>query len=185
MAEQKLLLGNVRGPKGDPGPNTLSSSTTTSGFENGHVLFNNNGKVGAKSLLDFVYPVGSIFEWCASGISGAPDLSTAEKMAKYFGGTWREFGMGQVLVGLDTSQTEFAAVGKTGGEKTHTLTVNEIPAHNHEANISHEAGENYLPLSVNSPADVSDQIVTTNTGGGQAHNNLQPYITVYRWQRIA
>lgn len=50
MAEQKILLGNVRGEQGPAGPNTVSASTTTSGFENGHVLFNNNGKVGAKKL---------------------------------------------------------------------------------------------------------------------------------------
>lgn len=50
MEKQKLLLGNVRGPKGDPGPNTVSASTATSGFEDGQVLFNNNGKVGGKKL---------------------------------------------------------------------------------------------------------------------------------------
>lgn len=50
MADQKILLGNVRGEQGPAGPNTVSSSTTTSGFENGHVLYNNNGKVGAKKL---------------------------------------------------------------------------------------------------------------------------------------
>lgn len=50
MAEQKLLLGNVRGPQGEAGPNEVSTSTTTSGFEDGHVLYNNNGKVGAKKL---------------------------------------------------------------------------------------------------------------------------------------
>lgn len=50
MADQKILLGNVRGEQGPAGPNTVSGSTTTSGFENGHVLFNNNGKVGAKKL---------------------------------------------------------------------------------------------------------------------------------------
>lgn len=50
MAEQKLLLGNVRGPQGPAGPNEVSASTTTSGFENGHVLVNNNGKVGGKKL---------------------------------------------------------------------------------------------------------------------------------------
>lgn len=50
MAEQKLLLGNVRGPQGPAGPNTLSSNTTTSGFEDGHFLFNNDGKVGAKAV---------------------------------------------------------------------------------------------------------------------------------------
>ena len=50
MADRKILLGNVRGEQGPAGPNTVSSSTTTSGFENGHVLYNNNGKVGAKKL---------------------------------------------------------------------------------------------------------------------------------------
>ena len=60
MADQKILLGNVRGEQGPAGPNTVSSSTTTSGFENGHLLYNNNGHVGAKSFLDLVYPVGSL-----------------------------------------------------------------------------------------------------------------------------
>lgn len=50
MAEQKILLGNVRGEQGPAGPNTVSSSTTTSGFEDGHVLYNNNGNVGGKKL---------------------------------------------------------------------------------------------------------------------------------------
>lgn len=50
MAEQKLLLGNVRGPQGPAGPNEVSSETSTSGFEDGHVLFNDNGKVGGKKL---------------------------------------------------------------------------------------------------------------------------------------
>lgn len=50
MAEQKLLLGNVRGPQGPAGPNEVSSETSTSGFEDGHLLFNNKGKVGGKKL---------------------------------------------------------------------------------------------------------------------------------------
>ena len=50
MAEQKILLGNVRVEQGPAVPNKVSSETTTSGFEDGHVLYNNNGKVGAKKL---------------------------------------------------------------------------------------------------------------------------------------
>ena len=50
MADQKILLGNVRGEQGPAGPNTVSSSTTTSGFENGQVLYNDNGHVGGKKL---------------------------------------------------------------------------------------------------------------------------------------
>ena len=73
MAEQKLLLGNIRGPQGAAGPNTVSSSTTTSGFENGHVLFNNNGKVGAKKLS-------------ASDVGALPSSGTAQKANFLVGG---------------------------------------------------------------------------------------------------
>lgn len=69
MAEQKLLLGNIRGPQGAAGPNTVSSSTTTSGFENGQVLFDNNGKVGAKKLT-------------ASDVGALAAGGTAEKAKK-------------------------------------------------------------------------------------------------------
>lgn len=41
------------------------------------------------------------------------------------------FGKGRVLVGVDTSQSEFNIVMKNGGEKTHTLTINEMPNHLH------------------------------------------------------
>lgn len=200
MAEQKLLLGNIRGSQGAAGPNTVSSSTTTSGFENGHVLFNNNGKVGAKSLLDLVYPVGSIFEWSNNGISGAPDLSTVAKVQAHFGGTWEEYGKGRVLAGMDSSQTEFATAGKTGGEKTHTLTVNELPAisgsfacstpQSHgEYAFGVFSGESF-GQSTKAPPAASGQSgniygYALSFGGRQAHNNLQPYITVYRYRRTA
>ena len=44
---------------------------------------------------------------------------------------------GKVLVGLDSTQTEFDALGETGGAKTHTLTSTEIPGHTHTTNIGH------------------------------------------------
>lgn len=69
MAEQKLMLGNIRGPQGAAGPNTVSSSTTTSGFENGQVLINSNGKVGAKKLT-------------ASDVGALAAGGTAEKAKK-------------------------------------------------------------------------------------------------------
>lgn len=46
-------------------------------------------------------------------------------------GTWVAWGAGRVPVGVDTAQTEFNTVEKTGGEKTHTLATNEMPRHNH------------------------------------------------------
>lgn len=95
-------------------------------------------------------------------------------------GTWIAFGSGRTLVGVDTGQTEFDTVEETGGAKTHTLTTAEIPAHTHSAfdfsgGPSNLAGGGGLNISGN----------TGSTGGGGAHNNLQPYITVYFFKRTA
>lgn len=53
----------------------------------------------------------------------------------YIDGVWEVTQKGMVSIGLDTSQSEFNAIGKTGGSKMHTLTVNQIPSHNHSAGI--------------------------------------------------
>ena len=84
---------------------------------------------------------------------------------------------GRVPVGLDTSQTEFNSLNKRGGEKTHTLTVDEMPSHNHAiwttTDVKCQAGNTYNLIASNTQYSNSG-----DTGGGQAHNNLQPYITV-------
>lgn len=73
-----------------------------------------------KKLLDALHPVGSIY------------LSTSStNPSTYFGGTWERFANGQVLVGVDTQETEFNTVQKTGGSKTHTVTLKDVPAHTH------------------------------------------------------
>ena len=81
------------------------------------------------------------------------------------------------------------ANGTTGGEATHTLTVNEIPSHTHggsETGVSwgNATGNHYgLNGGMNSgpwhPSPIG------YTGGGQAHNNMPPYLTVYMWKRIS
>lgn len=114
----------------------------------------------------------------------------ATNPSSYLGGTWELFGPGRCLVCVDTSQTEFNSVKKTGGEKTHKLTINEMPSHSHRFKAW---AWGYTRASVaNYCADQSMQHDNfedngshiANTGGGQAHNNLQPYITVYMWKRI-
>ena len=67
------------------------------------------------------YPVGSIY------IS-----VNEENPSKILGGEWEQFGEGKTLVGVDNSQEEFNSIEKTGGEKNHTLTIDEIPTHSHE-----------------------------------------------------
>lgn len=82
---------------------------------------------------------------------------------------------GRVIVGQDTTQTEFDSIGETGGEKTHTLTIQEIPAHSHGLNQPGTSGSGTVQFSA-TISDVYSEIRTKDTGGGQAHNILQPYI---------
>lgn len=120
------------------------------------------------------WPIGSIY---ISVVNTNP--------SQWFDGVWESFGSGRVLVGVDTTQTEFNKVMKTGGEKTHTLNINEMPAHNHP--LKHgTGGSGTWGTNINqSGSTSSDNFAIANTGGGQAHNNLQPYITVYMWRRIS
>lgn len=138
-------------------------------------------QVFGRLFADNIYPVGSIYM--------SATLDTVAKVQDALGGTWVKWGAGRVPVGVDTTQTEFNTVGKTGGEKTHTLTVNEMPSHTH----------NKLAINaLTSDASLVDRIASastsrtdaktmnlSNTGGGAAHNNLQPYITCYMYKRTA
>jgi microcystin-dependent protein len=86
---------------------------------------------------------------------------------------------GRVPVGLDSSQTEFNSLNKKGGEKTHTLTINEMPKHNHAINTQASGTGQWWALQTqNIERNPDGGYGTSDTGGGQAHNNLQPYITV-------
>lgn len=88
---------------------------------------------------------------------------------------------GRTLVGKDSTDTDFNTLGKTGGEKTHALTVDEMPSHSHKYKLSFG---NSGSGSQNTGFDYAENTVNTfdgenisATGGGQAHNNLQPYMT--------
>lgn len=139
---------------------------------------------GSDYIVNKIYPIGSIY------------LSVSEvDPAILFGGVWESFSAGRTLVGVDTSQTEFNTAQKTGGEKTHTLNSNEIPSHSHTifANTDYrESGETgYWGLDLcqgyayGSEKDANNGTGTRASGGGEAHNNLQPYITVYMWKRVS
>ena len=149
-----------------------------------------NGLDTAKTTLtavfSMIYPVGSIY--INAGVSTSP--------ATLMGfGTWSRYGEGKVLVSQSSSDTEFDTLGETGGSKTHTLTVGELPAHSHSiATQTNPQVEYYGGAEVNileiddttpAPDGVDTTSFTNNTGLGQAHNNLQPYIVVYMWRRTA
>lgn len=92
---------------------------------------------------------------------------------------------GKTTVGLDTDDTDFNTLGKTGGEKTHTLTENEIPPMNvymtkdawyDRGGLESGGAINRRVVAGGATGGATDYIIGTVNGGGQAHNNLQPYI---------
>lgn len=88
---------------------------------------------------------------------------------------------GKVVVGYDISDSDFNVVGKTGGEKTHTLTINEMPSHVHGQNVTAGSGGTAIRNDYredNSGIPYPQGINTNSAGGGQAHNIMQPYITM-------
>ena len=130
------------------------------------------GETWEERILD-IYPVGSIY---MSVNSTSP--------ASLFGGTWEQL-KDRFLLGAGGSYT----AGNTGGAATHTLTVDEMPSHNHS----------YIrpPLYYGEETDkrnVLGDITTTTTGiaantadsgDNQPHNNMPPYLAVYMWKRVA
>lgn len=129
-----------------------------------------------QTILNKVYPVGSVVTF---GVSTNP--------ATLLGiGTWTAIA-GKVIVGLDSGQVEFDTLDETGGAKTHTLTTAEMPAHTHNVGAS-DVNWDAAAASANPSAiytGFGNTFASTSAGSGGAHNNLQPYIVKYVWQRTA
>lgn len=122
-------------------------------------------------ILNLIYPVGR----------GFIDFTDTD-YSNYLGFTWERELIGKVPVGIDSNDIDFNTIGKTGGEKLHILTVNEMPSHGHSITAITalmQAGSNYGTYIADGTLNTSE------TGGGQAHNNLQPYEVVAFWKRIA
>ena len=88
---------------------------------------------------------------------------------------------GKIVVGLDGNDADFNTIGKTGGEKTHTLSVDEMPSHSH---YIYDASGGSVQFSAYTAKDNGTTgstetngyaSLTGNIGSSQPHNNLQPY----------
>lgn len=128
-------------------------------------------------LLDMVYPVGSLYLTVSTMPPGG-----------LFGGSWQLWGKGRTIVGVDSFDTDFSAAEKTGGEKTHKLTIDEMPSHNHDLSVRN-SGLDGSSETYNPPFVYKKQYTVTaysnKTGGDEPHNNMPPYITCYIWKRTA
>ena len=129
------------------------------------------------TTLQAVYPVGSIYINAAVATNPATLLGF---------GTWVAFGAGRVMVGLDATDSDFDTAQETGGAKTVTLTTSQIPSHTHTATLMGNGEDEQQDLPAAGDNTNPSRTMTTNaTGGGGAHDNVQPYIVVYMWRRTA
>ena len=158
-------------------------------------------KVGGKSLLDLVYPVGAVYM----------SLSSTSP-ATLFGGTWTAIS-GRFLIAANATY----AAASTGGAASHTLTTEQLPAHSHRVygstdatSVGHDHGipniksgqsgeygayaeswgygsgerdltTNYVDITHIHYVDITSQ----TTGGGTSFSLLPPYMAVYMWRRTA
>ena len=123
-------------------------------------------------VLKLVYPVGSVYT----------NASDSTNPATLFGfGTWAAI-EGECVVGLKSGDANFGSVGTVAaGATTHTLTTEQIPSHTHSysKSIAPGAGDSGACFGTHSTQD------SGSTGGGEAHNNIQPSYVCYIWRRTA
>ena len=159
-------------------------------YLDGALQVGGNLTVGGKTLVDLIYPVGSVY----ISFNNEADPSVI------FGGTWE-----RIRNRFLWAATENGVMGETGGEESHTLTVSEMPSHNGHlsagiagtAPIGKGNYEGYLNIDVMTslPGENprgwnvyrNDEMhpASESVGGGQSHNNMPPFIQVAMWKRIA
>jgi hypothetical protein len=155
----------------------------------------------ADATLTFIksalYPVGYI-------LTTVTDYADSAAVVAAFGGTtWVRFGAGQVMVGYDSTDTDFDTVEETGGDKTKskTIAVNELPKHKHRTPLRNSGMDNNFGFassptitsfiesqetSTSSPLTDDEIYNSSNSQQTQQAMSLdvvQPYITVYMWKR--
>lgn len=116
--------------------------------------------------------------------------------SNFLGGIWERFGQGRTLIGEgignDGSTSMSFTSLSTGGAYRHTLTTDEMPSHNHGALYQNAQtgpqGTEYAQLPfvrAGGQTPGSKWFPTSKAGLDKSHNNIQPYIVVFFWRRVA
>lgn len=131
------------------------------------------------SIIDIVYPVGSIYM----------SVNAADPSKLFSGTAWEKL-EGRFLLGSSSTYTN----GSTGGEATHTLAYDEMPKHTHLMYSGNAGGDGtWEPDGGSYLVDsVTDNKTTwwaplgmDYAGASAAHNNMPPYLSVNMWKRTS
>lgn len=204
VQDQLRQHGGIKGDKGDPGPQGPTGPAGPAGPRGATGERGPAGPAGAAGAV----PPGTVTAFAGST---APSgwllcdgqsylISTYRDLYNAIGTTYGGYGQsfqvpdlrGRFPVGKDTGT--FAALGGKGGEEKHTLTISEMPAHQHSGNdrawhdrqkrngqqwftgLNHDGGS--WMANVANDALTSQDTATGTTGGSQPHNNLPPYLSL-------
>lgn len=131
-------------------------------------LIQTNTENAINEVLNLVYPIGR----------GFIDFTNTD-YSNYLGFTWERELVGLTPVGYDADDEDFDTIGATGGEKTHTLSIDEMPK-----GVWTSGGQTG---GINTVFDVGTSYViqTNGTNMSQPHNNMPPYKVVAYWKRVA
>jgi hypothetical protein len=139
------------------------------------------------NFIKSFYPIGSIL-YTASNVNPSTYL---------VGTVWDQIAQGLFIagVGVGTDKNGVSiAVGEANslinfnlGEYNHTLTVTEMPAHNHTFSPIGETNASVAGSYVESapgPGGALSPITSNSTGSGLSHNNVPPFYGLYVWKRV-
>lgn len=119
--------------------------------------------IGAVQIEEYwqkIYPIGSIY-------MSVNDVNPAQ----LFGGTWVQFAQGKTLFGVDSS-SDFSQPEKTGGSKTRTLAVQNLPSHNHMiGKHTHSLGAHKHTIAQHLH-NIAQTIVETASSGNHQHRGF-------------
>lgn len=137
------------------------------------------------TLFDIIFPINTIYL----------TVDNVNPETRFTGTTWEQVSEGRYLAGVGTGTDKnnttqsftSESAGDTIGEYAHTLTISEIPSHNHALNTTtRRYGRTNGSDRTQSGRDPENRYADTSfTGGDQSHNNTPPYFGVYIWKRIA
>ena len=165
VASEKLVKNSLDAKASSSHPHRISDITS--------LQTSLNDKIEASDLLELIYPIGSIYMSINS-----------TNPATLFGGTWARIKDTFLLASGDTYSSDGDVDTAQHGSATVTLTINQIPSHNHQTGYRRTYGAgNAAGLIAYSSSTSEGNLNTTTTGGGQAHNNMPPYMAVYVWKR--